>query len=76
MSSSRSIRWDEEDPRDVKATWGGFTLRVKAEQRGTVWKAYVTGPSVSYESPHVSKDAAKQRAAKVVREAQEAASKT
>jgi hypothetical protein len=71
MSSLRSIRWDEDDPRDVKAVWGEFSLRVKAEHRGTIWTAYVKGPNTDYKSEHVSKDAAKQKAAKIVREAQE-----
>jgi hypothetical protein len=68
MSNNRSIRWDEDDPRNVVATWGEFTLRVRAEQRGTIWMAYVTGPATAYSSKHVSKDAAKQKCAKVARE--------
>ncbi len=42
---------------------------MKAEQRGTVWISYVRGPNLDHKSEHVSKDAAKQRAAKVLREA-------
>jgi hypothetical protein len=65
----KSLRWDEDDPRDVHAKWLEFSLRVRAEQRGTIWMAYVTSPAFEHKSEHVSKDAAKQRAAKVVREA-------
>lgn len=69
MSATNSIRWDEDDVRDVKAVWQGFNLRVKAENRGTVWVITINGPGTDYRSEHTSKDSAKQKAAKVVREA-------
>lgn len=69
------IHWnDDEDPRDVSSTFKGLHLRVKAIKHGTEWVATVKGivegtaKTVDYTSPHVSKDAGKQRAAKVARE--------
>jgi hypothetical protein len=68
MKKTEGLRWDEDDPRDVKAKTSQYNLRVKAEQRGTVWVVYLTGKNLDHKSEHVSKDAAKQKAAKILRE--------
>lgn len=65
--SKDAIRWSSADPRNITATWEGFALQVRAIKHGTAWEAIVEGPGFKKISEHVSKDAAKQRAAKTVR---------
>jgi DNA-directed RNA polymerase sigma subunit (sigma70/sigma32) len=68
---ARSIRWNTDDVRDLTALLstpdGPISLRVRAEQHGTVWVAYIKSKDINYRSEHTSKDAAKQRIAKYLR---------
>lgn len=75
--ANNAVKWDSEDPRDVKAVWGEYKLRVKAEHMGTIWKVTLVGPdNFEFTSEHTSRDAAKQKAAKAARDHQKTNTKT
>ena len=64
------IKWDEDDPRDIKATWNTFKLKVKAEKGGTFWSSVAVDVGSNQEihrEAHATKAAAKKRVSKVVR---------